>query len=137
MKPWIDGNEEIKYVFDTAFAKLHVDFGLSLEDAEALVRRYLALFTDEEFCRATRAPLHDADFFTHEGGLNLAIRMFWCLRVNPNSQDNGHAAFIKWRTPYQKRKSRRAYRPCHARISMKYVAAMMPPRIICVGAPSR
>ena len=107
MKPWIDGNEEIKYVFDTAFAKLHVDFGLSLEDAEALVRRYLALFTDEEFCRATRAPLHDADFFTHEGGLNLAIRMFWCLHVNPNSQDNGHAAFIKWRTPYQKEEQAR------------------------------
>jgi hypothetical protein len=97
MRPWVDGDEALnKFVFDRAFISLHLEFSLSLEDAEALIRGYLDRFTSAEFCKAACIPVQDAEFFFHEG-VGMAKLMYYCFVVKADPSDYEPHEYIEWR----------------------------------------
>ncbi|MFM2479522.1 hypothetical protein [Celerinatantimonas sp. MCCC 1A17872] len=79
----------IESTLSKSISQLHKVFDLSLDNAENLAYEFYA------YCRHTRTELEIADYFSHEGPLEVALTAYYCCQLGKNRFGNSN--YLKWR----------------------------------------
>lgn len=79
----------IESILSNCIPKLQKVFGLPLGDADNLAYKF---YKD---CRKTRTELEIADYFSHEGPLEIALTAYYCCKLGKDRF--GDSNYIEWR----------------------------------------